>query len=369
MLRNSLNGLDPLSQADHNREMNDQKKVFVFRTAHLGDTVCAIPALRLIRQHFHGAELTLLCDEPAQSFKVAAADVIQGLQLFNNITTYRSRNRVGTLWELFRRVRSERPDLLLILPQARQSGSDVRRKRWFFKFCGVPDVRAVQLHHLPDGTRLNEAHRLVRIVNAMGIPGAKPPYEIPSDPATYSSVRDKLSHLGIEHGQPFIVFCGGGKDATQRWPLGRYAAVLARLADHTRCEIVAVGTTQELEAYRSEVLPVFSSLRFFTAELTIPEMFELCRSAVGYLGNDTGPMHVAAAVGCPVAVIMSGRAPPGSWYPDVDPRLVIRQQTECEGCFLGECLIEQHRITGISTDQVMSEVIPFLQSLLDARKK
>ena len=112
------------------------------------------------------------------------------------------------------------------------------------------------------------------------------------------------------------------------------------------------------------VLPHFGDLKLLSGSLTIPEIFELCRLASGFFGNDTGPMHVAAAVGCPVAVLMNARALPGSWHPDVVPSLVIRLRLECEACFLTDCVQEKHRcMTGITVERVMAEVIPFLKSL------
>src|SRR5580658_9613367 len=114
---------------------NQPQRVLVYRTGHLGDTVCAIPAFRLIRSFFKDAGLTLLCDRP-QGDKVAVADVIRNLGIFENVITYASNRGLLTVWELFRAVREVRPDIVIILPQVRESAGNVRQKKGFFRRCG-----------------------------------------------------------------------------------------------------------------------------------------------------------------------------------------------------------------------------------------
>ncbi|MFN7931627.1 MAG: glycosyltransferase family 9 protein, partial [Blastocatellia bacterium] len=312
--------------------MSTRKTVLVFRTGHLGDTVCAIPALRLLRRHFADSELVFLCDQP-QGAKVPAPAVIERLNLFDRVVTYTSGRGLLSVGQLFRAVRRVQPDTVIMLPQSRDALSNVRRKKRFFERCGVADVRGFQLPHAQRRWHANEAARLVQLLNGMGVPGAKPAYEIAPDVGSRATMERKLQAAGIAPAQPFVLFCGGGKAPTQCWPLERYGAVLTELAQATQYEIVGLGSPHEVAQYRAHILPQFPALRLFTEPLTLTEMFELSRRAVLYVGNDTGPMHVAASVGCPVAVVMSARNAPGSWDPDVEPHLVIRHRTDCEDCF------------------------------------
>lgn len=57
-----------------------------------------------------------------------------------------------------------------------------------------------------------------------------------------------------------------------------------------------------------------------------------------YLGNDTGTMHLAAAVGIPCVAVFSARERPGLWYPYGTGHRVLRSDIECEGCGLVECV-------------------------------
>jgi ADP-heptose:LPS heptosyltransferase len=240
----------------------------------------------------------------------------------------------------------------------------------FFRLCGAKDVRGHNFPILPHDWQPTEAERLIRILHQMGIQGEKPGYDIPVDAASRESVKAKLRAAGVDPGSPFLLFCGGGKAPTQLWPFERYAKVLPRIAADTRWPVVAFGAPQEITTYRNRILPQFSNLKILPDPLSIPELFELCRLAKAYFGNETGPMHVAASVDCPVAVVMSARTPPGSWYPDVVHSQVVQLRVECESCLIHDCVAEKHRcMTGLTEDRVLAEVLPFLKQLPDQKGK
>lgn len=338
------------------------KKVLVFRTGHLGDTICAIPAFRLLRRHFGDSELILLCDQAPESSKVSAASVVRPLNIFDRIVAYPSRRGWRTFWHLFRSVREVAPDIIVILPQVRQTHSDVRIKRWFFRFCGVLDVRAAQISPNPNEVNSNEPDRLIRIVNALGIGGSKPNYDLPRDPGAWVSLLEKYPHFDLAKRLPFIVFCGGGKLDSQKWPLSRYAETMRSLRDELGTEFLALGNSQDIRDYKHQFLTQAPFVYLPTEELTVGEMTELLRIANGYLGNDTGPVHVAAAVDCAVAVIMSTRDPRGCWYPDAPNSLVIRSEKPCAACLSGKRSVANHEcMIGISVDDVVGRVVPFFR--------
>lgn len=341
-----------------------RNNVVVFRTGHLGDTICAIPAFRLLREHFSDSNLVLLCDRPDQGDKIAAAQVIRDLGIFDEIATYSSKRGLATIVELTRLIRGFHPAAAIILPQVREPSESLRKKIWLFRLCGVQDIRGSQLVGSDHELHPNETDRLLEILKMAGITGPKPHYAIRSNEESVFRLRAELTQIGCSKQKPLIVFCGGGKASTQRWPMERYAAVLRRTAESLPCAILAIGSEGELSEYREKILPVFPDLKFLDRSLAMLELFELFRFATAYVGNDTGPAHIAAAVGCPTAVVMSARNAPGMWDPDVEQRLIIRHRTECENCFLIDCVYEKHRcMREITVEQVTQQLLSFLTKL------
>jgi ADP-heptose:LPS heptosyltransferase len=73
-----------------------------------------------------------------------------------------------------------------------------------------------------------------------------------------------------------------------------------------------------------------------------------------FVGNDTGTMHMAAAVGLPCVAIFSSRERPGLWYPHGTGHKIFRTTIDCEGCGLVECLERANEcINKVSTDEVL----------------
>ena len=102
--------------------------------------------------------------------------------------------------------------------------------------------------------------------------------------------------------------CGPGRDY-KRWPVTHYAA----LADRLRAESiasVAIGTKAEsdvIAALRQQAPHVLD----LCGQTTLPQLASLARKAVVVVGNDTGPVHLAAAVGAPTLALMPQEVDPG----------------------------------------------------------
>ena len=77
-----------------------------------------------------------------------------------------------------------------------------------------------------------------------------------------------------------------------------------------------------------------------------------------FMGPDSGPMHLAAAVGVPCAIAFSARGKPGIWYPTGNYNQIIYHKVECYGCNLETCVAEAKRcLTSISVNEMYEAVI------------
>ena len=91
----------------------------------------------------------------------------------------------------------------------------------------------------------------------------------------------------------------------------------------------------------------------------------IIRKAKMFIGHDSGPMHLAAAVGTPVIAIFSARNKPGEWFPNGDIHKVLYHKTECFGCNLEVCDVENNKcIRSITVLEVMNEISSLDEVLL-----
>jgi ADP-heptose:LPS heptosyltransferase len=126
---------------------------------------------------------------------------------------------------------------------------------------------------------------------------------------------------------------------SKRWPARRYAEALSILGKDPNCIFVLIGN--ESDRPLAGQISRESSARVISAiGATLLQTSGILSRVQLYLGNDTGPMHMAALHGIPCVVIFSARDRAGKWHPPGDHHVFLRADAPCAGCMLKECFSE-----------------------------
>lgn len=136
-------------------------------------------------------------------------------------------------------------------------------------------------------------------------------------------------------GGPYAVVNPGALMDTKRWAASRFSEV-ARFLNGIGMRVVVTSGPGEESAARA--LAGEASNAAAMTGLTIPELAETIRGARLYIGNDSGPMHLAAAVGTPTVAIW-GSSDSNRWHPWRVPRRVVQNPFECNPCPGYRCLV------------------------------
>jgi heptosyltransferase III len=137
---------------------------------------------------------------------------------------------------------------------------------------------------------------------------------------------------------------------TKRWPAPRFSELAHRLSAYGLRIVVTAGPGEE--AYAVQVAERINGAVVLLG-LSIPELAELIRGARLYVGNDSGPLHLAAAVGTPVVAVW-GSSESRRWHPWKVPHRVVQNPFECNPCPGYRCLVADSPlcIESVSVDQV-----------------
>jgi heptosyltransferase-1 len=171
------------------------------------------------------------------------------------------------------------------------------------------------------------------VLPALGVPVRRDFTWLPERPEIAAAMREK-ARAGS---QRWIVFQPGGRWPSKRWPVEHFAE-LARLIDRELPEwrIAVLGGHDERALGEVIVQAVPGRCLNLAGQLSLPEMVEWIRLGEGMVTNDTGPMHVAAALGKPV-VAMFGPTDPRRTGPYGQIETVLRRPPPCAPCFRGNC--------------------------------
>jgi ADP-heptose:LPS heptosyltransferase len=123
----------------------------------------------------------------------------------------------------------------------------------------------------------------------------------------------------------------------KRWPLERFLHVIGELISEFDIWPVIFGGEED-RVIGAWLLDRWGSGYNAAGALGIRSSLAAMKHCELFIGNDTGTMHMAAAVGLPCVAIFSSRERPGLWYPPGEGHRVFRSAIECEGCGLVECL-------------------------------
>jgi ADP-heptose:LPS heptosyltransferase len=179
---------------------------------------------------------------------------------------------------------------------------------------------------------------------------------LPVSKAHQHEVGELLLHFGISESESFVVIHAGAKRQTNQWPGDRYARVADEIIRRFRTRVILTGGQSELPLIEYIVQHMSEKPIVLCGQIDLPQMTALLKRSSLYVGNDTGPMHIAAAVGTPVVGIFSARDFEKRWYPIGIGHEVLRRDAPCSPCFKEVCDHDLICIKGIEADDVLSAV-------------
>jgi heptosyltransferase-3 len=346
------------------------KRVLIYRLGSLGDTLVALPALHLVARAFPDADRRLLTNFPVNAKAPPAAAILEGSNLVNGYFRYlagtRSPRELLGLWGQLIRWR---PQVLIYMGSARGLAA-ARRDEKFFRLCGISRLIGVPLTEDMQQSRWEEpsqalepeAARLARNVFELGDANLDAPasWDLRLTPAEHAKASEALRPLA---GRPLIAVSVGTKRQSKDWGRENWRSLLAAVAQsYPNHSLALLGSLDESEASEyasagwrqsSGSSPVVN----LCGNLSPRESAAALTHARIFLGHDSGPMHLAAAVQTPCVAIFSARNKPRVWFPYGKQHRVLYHKVDCWGCNLETCVVEKKRcLTSITVDQVLAQV-------------
>lgn len=320
-------------------------RILIYRLGSLGDTLVALPCFHLIERRFPQAERRILTAAPVDRKAAPVEDVLRGTGLIHGAYYYPPGLRApAELRTLRRSIAAWHPDMLIYLAEPR-GWLAIRRDLLFFRLCGIrrivgaPVTRDLVRHRArADGTWEPESERLARCLAPLGDAELARPesWDLRLTGAEEDAADRALA--GWPGAQAFLAMSIGTKFEVNDWGDAPWRASLAELSRrHRALGIVAIGAAEEF-ARTASVLESWSGPRLnLCGRLAPRESAALLRRARMFLGHDSGPMHLAAAVGTRAVAVFSARNRPGIWFPHGAGHKPIYHRTPCFSCGLSVC--------------------------------
>lgn len=315
-------------------------RVLIVRQDSIGDVLLAGPAIRAVAAA--GAEVTLLCGPRGR----AAAELLPGV---DELITWRADwidpepepIDAGAVARLVERLSGCAFDEALILTSSHQSPLPMAL---LLRLAGVGRIAAISEDY--PGSLLDvrqrdpgDVHEVTRALSTVAAAG----YELPTDDDGALRVRRTAAalHPAAAWLSPYVVVHPGASVPARAWSLRRYRELID-LLEHEGWNVVVTGARAE-RALTAEVSGTHGSRVLDLGGATdLPQLAEVLAGAEAAIVANTGPAHLAAAVGVPVVSIYAPTVPAARWHPWGVPFELLHREVPCAGCRARVCPVEGH---------------------------
>lgn len=347
------------------------ERILIRGTNWLGDAVMTTPAMQRLRASFPDAHIALLATP-------LTAGLFQESPLVNEIIPYRRReDGVKAFFETVRKLREREFDVALLFQNAFEAALLARLGKAGLRIGFAEQARGFLLtHRLHRGADYQNRHQTLDYLDIVAAcervflgerfqPTLERP--LPSLVATANQrnlAETMLHQFAIADRRPLIALNTGATNSRAKcWPADRFAELADRLNEELNAQIVLIGGAAELDYAERVVFRVKrAGIVNLAGKTSMNELIGLLAECDLLVSNDTGPAHVAAALGTPTLTIFG---PTNEFETSPTGRraeLIRADNIECARCMHRDCPIDHRCMTRITANDVLARARKLLQT-------
>ncbi len=331
-------------------------KIVVRGTNWVGDAVMSVPALRELRRVFPDADIAL-------HTRSWARGIFEDADFIDEILTFEpEKSPFKTVLAQAKIYRQNCFDLAIVFPNSFESALVAKLGKVSRRFGYAKEGRSFLLTNAAKiPAWKNKQHEVFYYLNLIAqieneISGAKtvlqnePRFDLTVSEERKRLARNFLEENGVDLSKKFVAFCAGSTNSNaKRWQTESYAELNDKIQTELGASVILIGAQNESDvsfevAEKSKIKPIILTGRTDLAEATA--ILSVCGLLVS---NDTGPAHVAAALGTKTITIFGPTNPLTTkpWNSEI-----VYKNVECAPCMLRECPIDHRCMTRISAAEV-----------------
>jgi len=337
----------------------DVRKILIRSANWVGDAVMSLPAMASVRQGFPGVEISLLA-------KPRVAEIYRENPLVDRVILYRDpgiHHGWGGIWQLARQIREEKFDLAILLQNAFEAALISFLARIPQRAGYRTDGRGILLTHaVAVNGEVKKGHQVDYYLELMRRLGLQPTQRVPILEVAEGWKKESeriLKKMGWEGSDRLVgISPGATYGSAKEWFPERYGELSERMVKDFGAHIFIFGSEEDEKVAAKMKEAARVPLMDLTGKTTLGQAIALISKCRLFITNDSGLMHVAAALGVPLVAIF-GSTDPRRTGPLGTVSRVIHKAIPCAPCFQKRCPEDRKCMDLISVEEVYEEVKKF----------
>ena len=319
--------------------------------------VLLTPALRALKRTYPQSRVTLLL-RPLVAELMATHPYLDEVIVDNK---GQHRSHLKSLWQLTRCIQRDAFDLAVVLHP-----TSIRNALIPF-LVGIPERIGTNINGrgilltktCPNLQEPHEVHRYLQVLKLIGINTEDASLEFWHTDVDRQAVRQMLIDRRIAHKERLIGVNLGTTWQTKQWEVRKFAVALTQLQNIIKVRFVLTGHASETSLGETLERMANASIINLIGATTLTQLGALIECCSLYLTSDSGPMHIAAAVGTPT-IALFGPTSTARHRPYADGHCVIEKPVSCRPCYKRTCKLKESPnlcMTEIKPEEVIEKVI------------
>jgi len=330
------------------------KNIVLMRTDRIGEVLLSSAAVDALKAAYPDARVTFVTSEYSSDLLRGRDDIDEVL----TVDTFRKKGWLKEAFSLAAELRKRRFDASLVMNPHKilhlacfLAGIPLRggygRKWGFLLNRKIPDLR--------DKGEKHEVRYAMDLLTTLGVENAEATPRLAVNGEARSSALRTLRGKGLGEDDPYVVLHPGSSNQAKRWPTERFAALAGRIAGELGRRVLIIGSADEKELAGSVKEAAGAGALDIAGEMTLAELAAAIEKADLFIGNDAGPMHMAAALGVPVIAVFGRNIPgvgPLRWGPWGEGDVVFHEDPGCDPCYDTKCPYDYKCLRAVTVDAV-----------------
>lgn len=331
------------------------KRILIVRTDRIGDLLLSTPVIKALRDSYPNAYIAVMVSPYAK-------DIVEGNPYCDGIISYDKEGKHKS-WQrtlkFSRNLKKKKFDLAVIL-------HPTNRVHWVAFLAGIPKrvgygrkCGFLLTDKIKHSKHLGEKHELeynLDLIRYLGIHPKDKSLFMPLNPDSQKQIEELFEELGINNNDRLLAIHPGASCSSKIWQNSRFAEVADKLIEKYGFKVLVVSGLKDIPLARNVIKLMRYPAIDLAGKTSVSQLASVLKRCQLFISNDSGPVHIASALGVPVISIF-GRSQKGlgpkRWGPLGEKNKVLHKEVGCIECLAHNCLKNFECLKAITVDDVL----------------